>query len=201
MRLKRVVLVGTLAVALVVVLNSPSAAGSMCHVDRTVSDNAGQATAKASASFLQATSEAFLLFRAIEEESDGYQTHLRAATTLLEGAISDYEKALRSSEDLKSADQFLKARPFDRLQRMLGITPGTLNHTRWQLIAKTVRESPTPAADLIRVCVASGETLKYSISSLKPGMVPTQLRRAEYAWLLVLSHGALISDAFDGSVR
>jgi hypothetical protein len=32
-------------------------------------------------------------------------------------------------------------------------------------------------------------------------MSPAQARRSAIAWIMVLSHGALVSDAFDSSVR
>ncbi len=173
----------------------------MCHTDQAGSEKLGEATGKASAKFLEAASQAFLLFKAIEGRSDSFESHSTNVKKLLEGVIGDYEEALKSTDDLKQADQFLKARPFDRLHRMLGITPGTLNHTRWQIITKTVKESQAPTADLIRVCVSGAASLKYAVSDVKIGMPPSQLRRALYAWSLVLSHGALISDAFDSSLR
>jgi hypothetical protein len=86
-------------------------------------------------------------------------------------------------------------------QRMLGIAPGTLNHTRWQMMAKTAKDSQHPTADLIQVCVSGALSLKYTIAAMKPDTAPPQIRRAAYAWSLVISHGALVSDAFDSSVR
>ena len=56
-------------------------------------------------------------------------------------------------------------------------------------------------ADLIRVCVAGVESLKSVTAGLKPGISAVQVRRAAYSWHLVLMHGALVSDAFDASIR
>ena len=192
----------TLGLAALVLLGpAPSVAGTMCHTDRAGSEKLGQATAKASAALLDASSAAFLVFKALDEQSPAYAGHVANTTKLLEAAVGEYEEALKLTDDLKAADQFLKARPFDRLQRMLGIAPGTLNHTRWQMMAKTAKDSQHPTADLIKVCVSGAESLKYTIAGMKPDTAPPQIRRAAYAWSLVISHGALVSDAFDSSVR
>ena len=116
-------------------------------------------------------------------------------------AILDYKRALSFTDDLEQADIFLKKRPFESLRIKFGITPGTLNQTRWEIIAKTVTESQTPAADLIGVCATGAETLKASTSTVKAGMPATQIRRRIYTWWLVLTHGMLVTDAFDSSVR
>jgi hypothetical protein len=184
-----------------VLLPSSSPAASMCNADKAASEALGVATARASAKFLEAASQALLVFKAIEEASDASSAHAEKVRALLDDAVGAYQAALKLSADLAQADKFLKARPFEKLQITLGITPGTLNHKRWELLAKTVRESKTPAADLIGVCVAGAESLKYVTSTVKPGMQPAQLRRAAYNWHLVLMHGSLVSDAFDSSVR
>jgi hypothetical protein len=173
----------------------------MCNTDKAASEALGKTTAMASAKFLEAASEAFLAFKAIEARSGSADAHATNAVTLLHEAVRAYGAALSLSEDLAQADGFLRDRPFEKLQRVLGITPGTLNHTRWELITKTARESKTAAADLIRVCVAGAESLKSVTARVKPDTHPTQLRRAAYAWHLVLMHGSLVSDAFDASVR
>lgn len=173
----------------------------MCIIDKGVSEKLHDATAKASAKFLEATAEAFLAFKAVEEASDALDAHRTKATKLLDEAAGEYRQTFALSEDLKQADGFLRARPFERLQASFGITPGTLNDVRWRTIARTARESKTPAADLIGVCVAGTETLKHVISTVEVNTTSWQLRRSLYNWSLVLPHGALISDAFDSSVR
>lgn len=191
-------LVASFAVLLV---HSPSLAASMCHADKAASASLGVVTAKASARFLEAASQAFLAFKALEEGSDAASTHSQNARSSLDEAISAYKVALELSADVAQADTFLRQREFERLQRVLGITSGTLSHTRWELFARTAQTSPSPAADLIRVCVAGAESLKVVMASVKPGIRPVQVRRAAYNWHLVLMHGSLVSDAFDASVR
>jgi hypothetical protein len=173
----------------------------MCNADGAASENLGTATGKASARFIEAASQAFLAFRAVEEGSDAVSAHSQSARSLLDEAISAYRMALQLAADLAQADTFLKQREFERLQKVLGIAPGTLNHTRWELIARTAQKSHTPAADLIRVCVAGAESLKSVMASVKPGIPRVHLRRAASNWHLVLMHGALVSDAFDASVH
>jgi hypothetical protein len=176
-------------------------AASLCDTDRAASEKLSMATGKASARFLEAASQAFLAFKALEEGSDAVSAHSQSARTLLDEAIGQYKAALQLSDDLAQADAFLKQREFNRLQKVFGITRGTLNHTRWELIAKTAQKSQTPAADLVRVCVAGAESLKSVTAGLKPGISAVQVRRAAYSWHLVLMHGALVSDAFDASIR
>lgn len=192
---------GLLLASALCLFHSPSIAASMCNADKAASEALAKATAMASAKFLEAASEVFLAFKEMEGTSNTVETHSARAGTLLDEAISGYRAALSLSEDLARADGFLRDRPFEKLQRVLGITPGTLNHTRWELLAKTARESKTPAADLIRVCLAGAESLKSVTARVKAGSHPTQLRRAAYAWHLVLMHGSLVSDALDSSVR
>ena len=192
----------TLAASLVLALvHSPALAASMCHTDRAAPENLATATGKASARFLEAASRAFLAFKALEEGSDAVSLHSQSARSLLDEAIGQYRAALQLADDLAQADAFLKQREFDRLQKIFGITPGTLNQTRWELIAKTAQKSHTPAADLIRVCVAGAESLKSIMAGLRPDLSPVQVRRAAYNWHLVLMHGSLVSDAFDASIR
>ena len=170
-------------------------------MDKAVSEKLSRATAQASAEFLEAASHVLLAFKTAEEPSGDPGPRLASTRALLERAILGYRQALSFTDDLARADIFLKERPLESLRIKFGITPGTLNQTRWEIIAKTVTDSPTPAADLIRVCAASAETLKASTSAVKAGMPATQIRRSIYAWWLVLTHGMLVSDAFDSSVR
>ena len=51
------------------------------------------------------------------------------------------------------------------------------------------------------MCVAGAESLKATMADLKAGTPPSMRRRAAYAWFLVVTHGGLVSDAFDTSVR
>ncbi len=173
----------------------------MCIIDKGVSEKLHEVTAKASAKFLEAASEAFLTVKAVEEGSDTIETHREHTKTLLDAAISDYKQAAGLRDDLPKADSFLKQRPFERLRNNFGITPGTLNDLRWQIIQRTARESKAPTADFIRVCIAGAESLKAGLSTVQVGTPPSLLRRSLSAWFLVLSHGALVSDAFDSSVR
>jgi len=173
----------------------------MCIVDKGVSEKLHEETARASAKFLEAASEAFLAVKAVEEGSDAFDIHRTKTKVLLDAAITDYKQAVELREDLQKADSFLKQRPFERLRANFGITPGTLNDLRWQIIQRTARESKAPTTDFIRVCVAGAESLKAGLPTVKPGVPPSLLRRSLSAWFLVLSHGALVSDAFDSSVR
>jgi hypothetical protein len=178
-----------------------SNAGSLCTVDKATSEKLETLTSRGSISFLEAASHAFLTFKAIEEGAESVDLHRANTFRLLDEALRAYKDALELSDDLHRADAFLRSRPFDRLQATLGMTPGTLNHTRWQIFAQTARTSKTPAADLIRVCVSGTETLKYTMSTSKPDMPPSMLRRAASTWFGVLSHGELVSDAFDSTTR
>jgi hypothetical protein len=187
--------------ALVVAAPSRATAASMCNTDAAASSALGAATARGSAKFLEAASQAFLAFKAIEEKADAFPGHLEQVRRLLDGAIEDYQEALKLSQDLAQADAFLRERPFERLRSTLGLSPGSLNYNRWSIIAKTARESKTPAAALITVCVTSAQQLKADAGSITPSMHPAQVRRAAYTWQLVLMHGSLVSDAFDASVR
>jgi hypothetical protein len=186
---------------LLLALSSPALAGSLCYVDKAVSEKLHRATAQASAELLEATSHLFLAFRTADEPSGDPEPRLASTRALLDKAILNYKRALSFTDDLEQADIFLKKRPFESLRIKFGITPGTLNQTRWEIIAKTVTESQTPAADLIGVCATGAETLKASTSTVKAGMPATQIRRRIYTWWLVLTHGMLVSDAFDSSVR
>ncbi len=180
---------------------SQALAGSLCHVDKAVSEGLSRATAQASADFLAAASQVLLAFKTAEEPSEDPEPRAASTRALLDRATSGYRQALSLTDDLKRADLFLKERPLEGLRIKLGMTPGTLNQTRWEIIAKTVTESPTPAADLIGVCVASAATLKASTSAVKAGMPAMQVRRGIYTWWLALTHGMLVSDVFDSSVR
>jgi hypothetical protein len=170
-------------------------------VDKAVSEKLHRATAQASGELLEAASQVFLAFRTADEPSGDPEPGLASTRALLDKAILNYKRALSFTDDLEQADIFLKKRPFESLRIKFGITPGTLNQTRWEIIAKTVTESQTPAADLIGVCATGAETLKASTSTVKAGMPATQIRRRIYTWWLVLTHGMLVSDAFDSSVR
>jgi len=178
-----------------------SVAAGMCVIDKGVSEILQEVTAKASAKFFEAASEAFLTFKAVEEGSDAFDTHRTKTILLLDAAIGDYKEAAKLRDDVQKADSFLKQRPFESLRNNFGITPGTLNDLRWQIIQRTARESKAPTADLFRVCVAGAESLKSGLSTVNIGMPPSLLRRSASAWFLALSHGALVSDAFDSSVR
>ena len=181
--------------------SSRAVAGSLCDVDKAVSEGLHRATAQASAEFLEAASEVLLAFKTAEEASGDPEPRLASTRALLDRAILGYRRALSLTDDLERADRFLKTRPLESLRIKLGITPGTLNHTRWEIIAKTVAESPTPAAELIGVCAKSAESLKASTAAVKAGMPAIQIRRGMYTWWLVLTHGMLVSDALDSSVR
>src|SRR5262245_8685303 len=112
----------TLAASLVLVLAySPGFAGSLCDTNRAVSEKLGTATGKASATFLEAASQAFLAFKAVDEGSDAVSAHSQSTQTLLEEAIGQYKAALQLSDDLAQADTFLKQREFNRLQKVFGI--------------------------------------------------------------------------------
>jgi hypothetical protein len=172
----------------------------MCVADGTASAAFGAATARASARFHEATGHAFRAFAALDEGSSPEQ-HFGEARRLLDEASSRYREALARADDVAQVDVFLKERPFDRLQAVFGIAPGSLEQRRWQLFAKTVKESRTPAADLLRVCIAGAETLKGVTSNVTGKTQPAQRRRSQAQWHQILLHGALVSDALDASIR
>jgi hypothetical protein len=173
----------------------------MCNTDKAGPPTLGAATAGASAKFLEAASEAFLLFKAAEQTSDASAAHADKVVQLLDQAIDGYKAALTRSDDLAQADKFLKERPFDKLRIIFGITPGTLEETRWTLLTKTAQSSATPTADFINVCVAGAGALKAATARVKAGLDRSQLRRVASNWYFVLMHGSMVSDAFDASVR
>jgi hypothetical protein len=177
----------------------PAAAGSLCRIAVPGADGLAQSTADASSRFLEAAGHALLALGLLEAGGEGLDTHVSAAVRLLDEAIQAYRGALARAPELVEADRFLRQRPFERLERIFGITRGTLSHQRWELIAKTARQSPHATRDLIGVCVSGAEQLKYVTSSLKPELPPAQRRRAASTWYLVLSHGHLVSDALDAS--
>jgi chemotaxis response regulator CheB len=177
----------------------PALAGSLCRVAVTGADGLNQSTARGSARFLEAASHAFLAFKVLDEGGEGLSTHTAATVRLLDEAIAEYRRALSQSSELAETDRFLKDRQFERLQRKLGITPGTLEHRRWELIAKAARQSKHATRDLIGVCIGGAEQLKYVTTTLKPDMQPAQRRQVAASWYLTLSHGHLVSDAFDAS--
>ena len=173
----------------------------MCHTAGAGSERLGAATASASAKFLEATSHAMLTLKAVEESSPSYADHRKRATASLDAAIAGYRRALTFADDVQRTDAFLRARGFDRLRVTFGITQGTLNAVRWEAIARAARESSTPSADLIGICVTGAQSLRATLNDLKPDVSPSMTRRLGYAWLLVLTHGGLVSDAFDSSVE
>jgi hypothetical protein len=195
--LARLTLAGVAAVLLAA---SPASAASMCVTDGATPGRLGDATAKASASFLEAASKAFLAFRALER-GDDVRPLITEASALLHTAMHGYEDALKLTDDVEAADRFLRDRPFDRLRRSLGITPGTLAHTRWDVMEKIARESKKPTADLLLVCIAGAGQLRVMLGNLRPDMNRIMLRKTAAAWYAVLAHGALVSDAFDTSVQ
>jgi hypothetical protein len=144
---------------------------------------------------------ALLSFKAADDAPDGFENHRAASVRLLDDAVRACKDALSQPAELQRAETFLKNRAFDRLQAAFGITPGTLNHTRWEIIVKTAQASKTPTAELLSVCVAGAETLKYTMSTVTLGTPASMLRRASTTWFSVLSHGALVSDALDSLVR
>src|SRR5262245_23792902 len=184
-------------------LVSPPAAvaATMCHTDGAATERLATLTARASARFLEASSEALLAVKSQEESSQALAEHRTRALALLDAATADYRQALALADDLPRGDEFLRARAFERLRAVLGVTPGTLNAVRWEHLVRSARESRTPTADLIGVCVAGAESLKVTMTELKPDTSPLMARRAAYAWFLVLTHGGLVSDVFDTSVE
>ena len=185
--------------AVLTLSTAPALAGSLCRVAVTGADSLNQSTARGSARFLEAASQAFLALKVLDERGDGFGTHTAAMTRLLDEAIAEYRRALTQSSELAETDRFLKARQFERLQRLLGITPGTLEHKRWDLIAKAARQSKHATRDLLGVCISGAEQLKYVTTTLKPETQPAQQRQVAASWYLALSHGHLVSDALDAS--
>jgi hypothetical protein len=189
------------ALALVAVLASPAAAAMMCHLNGAATERLGSLTAGASAKFLEASSQALLVYKALEESAPVFGESRARTLELLDATIAEYRKALELKDDLVRADEFIKARPFERLRVTFGITPGSLSAMRWEAMARMARTSHTQTADLIGICLGGAQSLKATIAQLKPDMSPAQARRSAIAWIMVLSHGALVSDAFDSSVR
>ena len=177
----------------------PALAGSLCRVAVSGADSLNQSTARGSAKFLEAASQAFLAFKVLDERGEGLGTHTAATIRLLDEALAEYRRALAQSSELAEADRFLKDRQFERLQRRVGITPGTLEHRRWELIAKTARQSRHATRDLIGICISGAEQLKYVTTTLKPETQPAQRRQVAATWYLALSHGHLVSEALDAS--
>jgi hypothetical protein len=189
-----------LGITLCALSAAPAYAANLCVTDGATPGKLGDVTAKASARFLDAASKAFLVFRALELGED-FRPYASEAATLLDAAVAGYQQALALDGEVRAADSFLRERPWERLRRSLGVTPGTLNHVRWEIIEKTARESKTPTADLVFVCTAGAGQLKNLLASITPGMNRVLLRKVASTWYAVLSHGALISDAFDASVQ
>jgi hypothetical protein len=179
---------------------APATATVLCHTG-TASGAPGAATASASAKMLEAASQAILAYRALAVAAPTSAEHRQRASELLDAALADYRQAQAPSDDLARVDDFLRARPFEQLRLSFGITPGTLNALRWDAIAATARKSSAPASELIAVCVTGAESLKAALGAVGRDTPPAQLRRAVTTWLLVVSHGSLVSDAFDASVR
>jgi hypothetical protein len=189
-----------MAVAGLMVLARPDGAiAGVCIADGTASAAFGAATARGSARFLEAASHAWRAFAALDEGTPAEQ-HFGEARRLLDDTINRYREALARTEDVAQTDGFLKDRAFDRLQAIFGLSPGSLEQRRWLTLAKTARESKTPTEDLLRVCVSGAETLKSSTYTTRETQA-AQRRRAEAQWHLILMHGALVSDALDGSAR
>jgi hypothetical protein len=178
---------------------TPAVAATMCHTAATGPERLATATAAASAKFLEATSHAMLTLKSLEASSPTYADHRRRAVASLDAAIAGYRRALGLADDVPRADAFLRSRAFERLRATFGITPGSLNSVRWESIAKTSRESATPTADLLGICVTGAQSLRATLNDLKPDTPPSMTRRFGYAWFLVLTHGAMVSDAFDAS--
>ena len=162
----------------------PALAGSLCHVAVPGADS---------------VSQAFLVLKTLDERCEGLGTLTASTVRLLDEAIAEYRNALAQSSELAETDRFLKARQFERLQRLLGITPGTLEHRRWELIGKAARQSKQATRDLISICISGAEQLKYVTTTLKPETQPAQRRQFAATWYLALSHGHLVSDALDAS--
>ena len=189
------------AVVGVLAASAVRAAAGVCVADGTATSAFTTETARASARMLEATGHAFRALAALDEGGPDPEPHLGEARRLLDEAITGYRTALALTDDVAKTDAFLRERAFDRLQAIYGITPGSIEHRRWQLFAKTARESKTPTADLLRVCISGAETLKSVTTRLTRAVQPAQRRRSEAQWHLILMHGALVSDALDASAR
>jgi hypothetical protein len=196
----RAVVIAGLGIMVCVLPCVPASAASVCVTNGAASPKLHQATSKASAKLLEAASRALLMFRALDLGED-FKRYANEAGSLLDDAVAGYQAALALQDDLRAADRFLRERPFDGLQRSLGITPGTLDHVRWEALGRIARQSKTPAADFIGVCMKSAAQLKYTTASASADMHRVMLRKAAATWYAVLSHGALVSDAFDASVH
>jgi len=199
--LERGCLIGVVVATLLLATTLPGAAGNLCTVDKPTSEALATRTSQGSAKLLEAAAHALLSFKAADDAPEGFENHRAASLRLLDDAVRAYKDALSQPAELQRADTFLKNRAFDRLLAAFGITPGTLNHTRWEIIVKTAQTSKTPTAELLSVCVAGAETLKYTMSTVTLGTPASMLRRASTTWFSVLSHGALVSDALDSLVR
>ena len=199
--LERGCLIGVVVATLLLATALPGAAGNLCTVDKPTSEALATRTSQGSAKLLEAAAHALLSFKAADDAPEGFENHRAASLRLLDDAVRAYKDALSQPAELQRADTFLKNRAFDRLPAAFGITPGTLNHTRWEIIVKTAQTSKTPTAELLSVCVAGAETLKYTMSTVTLGTPASMLRRASTTWFSVLSHGALVSDALDSLVR
>jgi hypothetical protein len=196
----RTTVIAGLGIMLCVLPSVPASAASMCVTDGAASAKLHEATSKASAKFLEAASRAFLMFRALDLGAD-FKRYASEAGSLLDDAVAGYQAALALKDDLRAADRFLRERPFDNLQRSLGVTPGTLDYVRWEALGRIARQSKAPAADFIGVCMNSAAQLKHTTASITAGMNRVMLRKAAATWYAVLSHGALVSDAFDASLH
>ena len=186
----------TVGVALVFVASS-AVAGGMCNSDKTGTEKLEVATTRASAKFYEATSVAFLAFKAVEDRAPDILTNrIEVTIKLLDEVKELYGEALKMTEDLSRADEGIRKRP---LEDMLKRQPTEIQ-ARWLEILRQVRQQ-RPATELISVCANRAQDLKPVMSGLKVGMPASGLRRAQNAWLSVLSSGALVSDAFDSSVR
>ena len=199
-RLRHLLMLACAGAAVSLLAATSAFAAGMCVTEAAGGPRLGATTSRASAAFLEAASRMFLVFRALEVGED-FRPHATETAKLLEIAAAGYRDARALDDDLHEADEFLRERPFDRLRRSLGITPGTLSHTRWDIVEKTARESKTPARDLLFVCEAGAGHLRNLLATLTPDMNRVMLRKASSTWYAVLAHGALISDAFDTSVR
>jgi len=180
---------------------TPAVAATMCHTAGAAPERLATATGAASGKFLEATSHAMLALKSLEESSPTYVDHRKRAVAALDAAVAGYRRALTLTDDVARGDEFLRARAFERLRATFGVTQGSLNAVRWDAIAKKARESATPTADLIGICITSAQSLKATLNDLKPETAPSMKRRFGYAWFLALTHGGLVSDAFDASIE